>query len=733
MSSDPTLQQTGEALARAQQRSLKQACPPANVPGYEPERFLGAGAYGEVWVAVDRNTGRRVAIKFYTHRGGVDWSLLSREVEKLAFLFADRHVVQLVDVGWDSDPPYYVMEYLEHGSLADRLQQGPLPVEQAVSIFREVAVGLVHAHGKGVLHCDLKPGNVLLDQDVRPRLADFGQSRLSHEQTAALGTLFYMAPEQADLQAVPDARWDVYALGALLYCMLTGEPPYRSDDAAATIHQSGGLEEQLDAYRRLLHDAPRARQHRRVAGVDRDLVEIVDRCLAVHPHKRYANPQAVLEALNARAARKARRPLVVLGAVGPALLLGVMLLLTWNVYGTAVRQTDEALSARALDTNQFAAQFVADNVAHEIDRRWQVLEDEAARDELRHVLAAATGKPEGTPQRELLQHLLERIQGDHWALDAASWFVTDAAGVQLARGPYDERTIGKDFSFRDYFHGQGKDLPEGTAGVEPIRGAYRSHVFKSQATGNPMVAFSVPVWGAGLGEQRLRVIGVLATTVELGHFAELRAEHGSTANQIAVLVDSRPDADGRQGRLLEHPALAESLRREQRVPAVYLDPVEVRRISELRRLRSKPLAAAGQGELVRQAALDADYRDPLGGQYEGRWLAAIQPVLIEGRPEQARDTGWAVIVQERHAAAVEPARQLGARLVRTGLVAVAVVLLVITGSWLFVFGLLTDFPRFRLLRLLRRQVGLPSAGLSGGQPSSQSSSPTPSPTPESER
>src|SRR6188768_1387875 len=120
------------------------------------------------------------------------------------------------------------MEYLERGSLDDRLQSGPMSVTEAVGAFRDIAVGLVHAHDKGVLHCDLKPGNVLLDQDHRPRLADFGQARLSHEQTPALGTLFYMAPEQADLSAVPDARWDVYALGALLYSMLTGEPPQRT-------------------------------------------------------------------------------------------------------------------------------------------------------------------------------------------------------------------------------------------------------------------------------------------------------------------------------------------------------------------------------------------------------------------------------------------------------------------------------------------------------------------------
>src|ERR1041384_6696524 len=106
---------------RARDVSLQRGLPPTQVPGYEIERCLGEGAYGEVWVAKDRNNpGRRVAIKFYTQRAG-DWGLLSREVDKLNFLATDRYVVQLLDVGWHSDPPYYVMEYMENGSLADRL------------------------------------------------------------------------------------------------------------------------------------------------------------------------------------------------------------------------------------------------------------------------------------------------------------------------------------------------------------------------------------------------------------------------------------------------------------------------------------------------------------------------------------------------------------------------------------------------------------------------------------
>ena len=185
--------------AAARDLSLRGVRPPVQVPGYEQEQFLGHGAYGEVWVAVNRNSGRRVAIKFYTRRGGLDWASLAREVEKLRYLFSDRYVVQLFEVGWESEPPYYVMEFMENGSLEDLLRAGPIPVHDAVTYFREIAVALVHAHDKGILHCDLKPGNVLLDHDRRPRLADFGQSRLTNEMSPALGTLFYMAPEQADL------------------------------------------------------------------------------------------------------------------------------------------------------------------------------------------------------------------------------------------------------------------------------------------------------------------------------------------------------------------------------------------------------------------------------------------------------------------------------------------------------------------------------------------------------
>ena len=105
MPSEHTQHQSPEEQREAQELSLKRSQPPTEVPGYETHRFLGSGAYGEVWVGIDKNTGRQVAIKFFLHGRGVDWSLLSRETEKLVFLAADRYVVQLLDVGWDAEPP----------------------------------------------------------------------------------------------------------------------------------------------------------------------------------------------------------------------------------------------------------------------------------------------------------------------------------------------------------------------------------------------------------------------------------------------------------------------------------------------------------------------------------------------------------------------------------------------------------------------------------------------------
>jgi hypothetical protein len=728
MSYDQTQIQDTEEQRKAQELSLQRWRPPIDVPGYEPRRFLGAGAYGEVWVAIDRNTGRQVAIKFYAHRGGLDWSILSREVEKLAFLSADRYVVQLLDVGWDSTPPYYVMEFVEQGSLEDRLRSGgPLGVEQAVALFRDVAVGLVHAHDKGVLHCDLKPANILLDHEGRPRIADFGQSRLSHEQQPALGTLFYMAPEQADLKAVPDAQWDVYALGALFYTMVTGAPPHRHTTGATQtiteLEKARDLEDRLERYRRLIVNSPPPTEHRRVPGMDRGLAEIIDRCLAADPKRRFANVQSVLHALDEHARRRARRPLVALGAFGPAAVLVIVSLMAGHWFSLSLDQSGRALTDRAVESLGFAADSVATVAANEIERRFEAVEkvandpivikklSEVKNDaEIQKLLillsdpwapeselephrvhirrpgrsegAPAPPKPDsGTPTgepgkrrfdqfRQLDERVLELIR-QHYPTGYASWFVTDAYGVQLMREE-PSTTTGKNYSWRTYFHGGIADYPKDwrAAPDQHVQRTKLSAAYKSQSTEDWTVAVSTPVRTSGPNGDEF--LGVVAMSFNVGRqFFDL----DETDDRFAVLVDMRPGRH--EGLIVQHPLYGKVARDERD------------RLEQYRLLPEDAYPKVKQTEDYQ----DPMSRDPAGAPYKRRWLAAQRPVVVRGE-----QTGWVVVVQEAYDHAIgRSLNDLRNSFISTGLITLASIAVVIGLLWAFVVRSLS-FTRPRTAR-----------------------------------
>lgn len=737
MSHDPTLEQSGEDRHRARRLSEHRQAPPLQVPGYRAERLLGAGAYGEVWLARAGNTGRLVAIKFYTHRGGVDWSLLSREVEKLAFLFNDRYVVQLLEVGWDAEPPYYVMEYMPQGSLEERLEAGPLPVPAALALWRDVATGLVHAHGRGVLHCDLKPANVLLDHDGRPRLADFGQSRLSHEQAPALGTLFYMAPEQADLAAMPDARWDVYALGALFYALVSGQPPYRQEAGFETLETATSLEERLTRYRELIRTAPRPTAHHRAPGMDRALQEIVDRCLAIDPEQRLPNVQAVVDRLALRDARQARRPLVTLGAIGPLLLLAIMAAVGWFYFRNLLSQADHALQRQALENNRFAARFVAANVGFALEDRLRAVEQAASDPRIAELLRRASQDAElqkliaelndpARPETDLvaereqfrqeppvvaLQKWLDGVALAHRTLDAASWFVTDVTGIHAARAPFGE-SIGRNYAWRAYHQGGDEDLPK-SARPKPevhIRAPKISGAFISESTGAFIVALSAPI------ERNGEFLGVVAMTVPIGGFTALESPDDEpnaidARDRFAVLVDNRPGA--KQGWILQHQLYDDLLAAQAATPA--RDGAE--RESPLRKLAGLRVSLDGQRNV------DNDYVDvvssvPQGEAYRGRWLAAVEPVEIAGR-----NSGLLVVVQESYDRAIgRTLRELSDSLLTAAGIALALAAFVMSLLWGLVLGAVSGAPRWRVTKRLRHTLGLPT---DSGPPA-----PTPVPAPQ---
>jgi hypothetical protein len=581
------------------------------------------------------------------------------------------------------------MEYLENGSLANRLEAGPLEVAEAVALFREITEGVVSAHNRGVLHCDLKPANVLLGPDLKPRLADFGQARLADEHLSSLGTLFYMAPEQAAPGSAPDARWDVYALGALLYCLLTGEPPYRDAPGAAAVDEPPRLEERLARYRKVLETAPRPHGHRR-AGVDRALAEIINRCLAVRPEKRYPNAQAVLAALDARARSRARRPLLVLGAVGPVLLLGLMALQIRANLLTAVQQSREALIDEVRISNEFAAQAMAGKVAGKIDRRWRTLEYEAADPQFQRRLRAARLKPLGTPEQSDLQDWLVSRQQAHPDMPAELWGVFDDAGTMLAFSPrnpeLERRFIGGNFANRDFFNGLDSDGNDALPAGPPLTRVHRSKVFHTRISEAREVAFSVPVWDGSRAPGAPR-LGVLGMMVGVGGFMEVRGGDQLSKDQVAMLIDLRPDQEGRRGVVLDHPYLAQL--RKDRAPAerlvYFVDPQQFDR---------GPWAP--------------DARDPVAEacpEYAGRWLAASAPVRLD-ETQQGGDTGWVVVVEKRYDTAIGPVQRLEKSMLARGGLTLAIAAAVITALWGFVIVVLNNSPGSRLVAWVRRRAGL---------------------------
>ena len=205
---------------------------PDTVAGrYRLEQRLSTTVMADVWLADDSVLERRVVVKLLA--ADADRSRFEREARAAAAL-AHPNIVQLFDYGEERGRPYMVLEYLPGGTLADRLPEGkPLPDVETRRVAAQVAAGLAHAHLHGVVHRDLKTGNVLFDSEDRAKVADFGIARIHGTDTitdtgTVLGTAAYMAPEQVVGGAVTPAA-DVYAFGVLLYRMLSGRFPFESE------------------------------------------------------------------------------------------------------------------------------------------------------------------------------------------------------------------------------------------------------------------------------------------------------------------------------------------------------------------------------------------------------------------------------------------------------------------------------------------------------------------------
>ena len=252
------------------------------IPGYETEAVLGHGGMGVVYKAWHLGLQRPIALKMLLagpYAGPKELERFLREAKAVAGL---RHpnIVQVYDVGEVDGRPYFTMEFVEGGSLAQKVDGIPQPARDAARLVATLANAVQAAHQSGIVHRDLKPANILLTSDGTPKVTDFGLARRLEDEAgltlsgAPLGTPSYMAPEQAaGRTGAIGPVTDVYALGAILYEMLTGRPPFRAETGAATLQH-------------VLSDdpVPPARLNPRVP---RDLETICLKCLQKEPQRRY--------------------------------------------------------------------------------------------------------------------------------------------------------------------------------------------------------------------------------------------------------------------------------------------------------------------------------------------------------------------------------------------------------------------------------------------------------------
>ncbi len=353
------------------------------VAGYEILGVLGRGGMGVVYQARHLALGRIVALKMVlagVHADAEELRRFRREAEAVARL---QHpgIVQIFEVGQHAGLPFLALEYCSGGSLHRKLAGTPLPPGEAARLAELLALALAAAHDKQIIHRDLKPHNVLLTQNGDPKITDFGLARKLDGVSAGtrtgdvVGTPSYMPPEQARGEPVgPEA--DIYALGGILYEMLTGRPPFLGHDKFAVL--AGVLHEEVVPVRQMQPALPR------------DMETICLKCLQKEPGARYATALELAEDLHRfqqgepilarpvsrleRMAKWARRRPAVAGLSG-ALLAATLLLIVGLIAGIIIttkaakeERLAKEMAEKRLDQTKKAKEILA-SVFHDLSPR----------------------------------------------------------------------------------------------------------------------------------------------------------------------------------------------------------------------------------------------------------------------------------------------------------------------------------------------------------------------------
>ncbi|NJC99013.1 MAG: hypothetical protein C3F07_04225 [Anaerolineales bacterium] len=264
---------------------------PEKIGRYEIKAELGRGGMATVYQGYDPRFEREVAVKVLPSEllhSDPQFRLRFEREAKIIAQLEHPSIVPVYDVGDEGGQPYFVMRYMNGGSLSERIKSKVMSIQEAVRILGQIAPGLDEAHAKGIVHRDLKPSNILFDSKGVPYISDFGIAKLSQAQgssvtgSAIIGTPAYMAPEQASGETV-DGRSDIYALGIILFEMLTGRQPYEADTpmAVAIKHITEPVPHILEANPKL----------------PKEVDTIIQTAMAKNKEERYATAVEMVEAL----------------------------------------------------------------------------------------------------------------------------------------------------------------------------------------------------------------------------------------------------------------------------------------------------------------------------------------------------------------------------------------------------------------------------------------------------